>query len=71
MNAFADYYKRHLFKQSRGARLAAIDFLINEIDGEINKGVDPTRWRHLLDDREVLEIERAEIAAEIGELKMQ
>lgn len=71
MNAFADYYKKHLFKQSRGARLAAIDFLINEIDGEINKGVDPTRWRHLLDDRDTLEKERDEIAGEVGDLKMQ
>lgn len=71
MNAFADFYKKHLFKQSRGARLAAIDFLINEIDAEINKGVDPTRWRHLLDDRQMLELERDEIAGEVGELKMQ
>lgn len=71
MSDFAEFYKKHLFKQSRGARLAAIDFLINSIDADINKGVDPTRWRHLLDDREALEKERDEISAEVGELKMQ
>ena len=69
MNAFAEYYKKHLFKESRGARLTAIDFVINEIDAQINKGVDPTRWRHLLDDREALEKEREDIVDMIGELK--
>lgn len=71
MSQFSEFYGKHLFKESGGQRLSAIDFLIAGIDLEMQKAVDPTRWRHLLDDREALEKERAEIVDYVGEEKMQ
>lgn len=70
MSKFSDYYAKHLFKQSGGQRLTAIDFLINEIDAQMQAVVDPTRWRHLLDEKQRLDEERKEIVAREGEFKM-
>ena len=71
MSAFTDYYKKKLFKQSGGQRLGAIDFRINELIAEMQAVVDPTKWRHLLDEKEALEMEHSDIVAQVGEFKMQ
>lgn len=71
MSSFSEYYKKNIFKQSGGQRLAAIDFSINEIVNEMQSKVDPTRWNVLLEQKANLEREREEITAYMGELKMQ
>lgn len=70
MSKFSEFYGKHLFKQSAGQRLTAIDFLINEIDSQMQAVVDPTRWRHLLDEKQRLDEERKEIVSRQGEFKM-
>ncbi len=66
MSAFLDYYKKHLFKQSDGQRLAAIC----ELDKQMQAIVDPTRWRLILDDKQKLEEEKKEILSRSGNFKM-
>lgn len=71
MSSFTDYYKKNLFKQSGGQRLAAIDFLIADLISEMQSVVDPTKWNILLEEKEKLEMERKEIVSDQGEFKMQ
>ncbi len=70
MNAFTEFYKNNLFKKNDGQRLTAIDFRIQELIGEMQAVVDPTKWNVLLDEKAALEQERLDIVARSGDFKM-
>lgn len=55
MSAFKDLWKA---MNNPGKRAEEIDLVIKQIDEEMQKRVDPTMWRHLLDKKQSLERER-------------
>lgn len=69
MNAFREFYGKHLYKNNDGARLTQIDFLINDVIAEMQAVVNPTKWNELLREKELLELERADIVMRSGEFK--
>lgn len=66
MNAFAQYYKTHIFKESIQERLVQLDFLINEIIGRMSLSSSPTMWNDLLQQKEDLEIQRGGLVDSIN-----
>lgn len=58
VNRFREFYKQRIFKESADMRLTQIDFGINELIAEMQNAIDPTKWRHILDAKEILEAER-------------
>lgn len=71
MSRFSQYYKNHIAKSGGSERVAAIDFMVKDIVDEMQSKVDPTRWNVLLEQKDALEAERAEIVSDQGEVRVQ
>lgn len=57
MSAFKEFWKNATFYGNPEKRMEQIKSMMKEIDAEMQSKVDPTRWRKLLDQKEVLEQE--------------
>lgn len=68
MTAFSAWYKKHIFKANAEERLIEIDFLINNVIADMTRTPDPTQWNRLLNQKELLEIERQGIAESVGRI---
>lgn len=68
MSKFRDFW---IAKHDPEARAAQIDILLKEIDAEMLRKVDPTRWSRLLDQKQVLEQEREGLSLGHAPLRMQ
>jgi hypothetical protein len=66
MSSFSDFYKSHIFKENIEDRLIQIDFLINDVIGQMARTTSPTEWNRLLEQKELFEIERAELSDSIN-----
>ena len=68
MSKFRDFW---VAKNNPEARIAQIDLMLKEVDAEITRKVDPTRWNKLLDQKEVLEQEREGLSLGHAPIRME
>ncbi len=58
MSNFRDYWRA---KGNPEARVAQIDSMLKQLDADMQSKVDPTGWNRLLEQKSVLEKERASL----------
>ena len=68
MSKFRDWW---VAKNNPAERISQIELMMKEIDAEMVRKVDPTRWRKLLDQKEVLEQEREGLSLGHAPLRME
>jgi len=71
MSKFSDFWKAAAYYGNPEKRMEQIGMLLKEIDVQMQSKVDPTMWRKMLDQKEVLEQEREGLSLGHAPLRME
>jgi hypothetical protein len=63
--SFKAFYQQRVYKATGAQRLAAIDFILADMEKEMKSVVDPTLWRSLIEKNDMLQKEKSMIEKQL------